>query len=364
MRKVGIFTIYIANYGAVLQTYALQRYLRDTYQDLEVYVVDFYTHAPYAIFKKASNNPVKNLIKQGTRLIHYSELRRRNKREKSFIHEEFLLSSRFETVKDLMENMPKYDIYLTGSDQVFNTKSKYSSLFYQRFNSLGGIKAAYAPSFGTSTFPEEYKQSIIEPLKDFSFISCREDDGAAMLSELLGKHIPSVIDPTLLLAKEQWEKMMVVPRTNVKYLLVYDLNGGPKMIDIALKIAKKKGLSIWCITQHTEIRYKGIDRLIFDAGPREFVGLFAKAQYVVTDSFHGTSFSVIFEKEFSTYIAIPRASRRIVSLLSKVGLESRIVYPDIDNSIAANVGENGGDKSAFIQLKDESMKYIRDIVTA
>lgn len=364
MKKIGIFTIYIANYGAVLQSYALQRYLRDTFLDLEVYVVDFYTHAPYSIFKRASNNPLKNLIKQGTRLIHYAELKRRNNRERQFIAEEFMLTKRYDSVEELMNNMPDYDIYLTGSDQVFNPNSRYSALFYQKFKTTQGIKAAYAPSFGTSSFPEEYKQSILKSVKDFCFISCREDDGAAMLSDLLGKNIPRVIDPTLLLTKEQWSKIMVKPKSDDKYLLVYDLNGGQKMIDIACKTAREKGLKVWCITQHTEARYRGADMLIFDAGPREFVGLFAHAEYIVTDSFHGTAFSLIFGKEFNTYIAVTRSARRIIALLEVCDKIDRVIGIKGDLAVHYQDDVHHNADNTLDNLKKVSCEFLKQIVTA
>lgn len=364
MKKVGIFTIYIANYGAVLQTYALQRYLRDKYDDLDVEVVDFYTHAPYAIFKKASTNPVKNAIKQCARALHYGSLKRRNDRELIFIKEEFKLSRRYESIDELMKNMPKYDIYLTGSDQVFNTNSRYRQLFFQQFNASGGIKAAYAPSFGTSDFPEEYRKAIHSPLSEFKYMSCREDDGAEMMAEVLGRGVPRVLDPTLLLSKDQWKSMMSEPKGNDKFLLIYDLNGGQRMIDYASKIAREKGLKVWCITQHADVRYKRVDKLIFDAGPREFVGLFAKADYVVTDSFHGTSFSLIFEKEFNTYIAVPRASRRILALLKDCGKLDRVVNLEDNTDVLASAKASEKSNNAMVELRRESYNFIDKIVSA
>ncbi len=364
MKSIGIFTIYIANYGAVLQTYALQKYLRETYPDLKVSIVDFYSSQPYNIFKKASNNALKNLIKQGTRLLYFSSLKRRNSREKRFIKEEFILSKRFDSLEELLKSIPPYDIYLTGSDQVFDLNSKYCRLFYQQFSVHNALKAAYAPSFGTSSFSDDQIKQIYSFVQGFDFLSCREDDGALMLSNLLGKKVPLVLDPTLLLSKKQWLNMSVYPKSRNNYLLIYDLNGGQRMIDIAVPLAKKYNWQIWCITQHTEVQYKNVDKVIFDAGPREFVGLFSKAQYVITDSFHGTSFSIIFEKPFKTFIAIPRSSRRIISLLSMAGFCDRIIYPDHMNSYDF-VGERKTlSLGSLEEMKKKSMDYIYKIVSA
>lgn len=325
MRKAGIFTIYLANYGAVLQTYALQHYIRKNVADIDVTVVDFYSHKPYNIFKKASNNPLKNILKQCLKLFHLHSLLKRNIREKDFIRKEFSLSRRFSSINDFMNNIPDYDFYLTGSDQVFNFNSPYRSLFYQQFPISHGIRAAYAPSFGISNFSREFGESIAPDISKFDFLSCRENDGAKFLTKITGKHVPCVVDPTLLLSKDEWESIMIPPSQEYNYLLIYDLNGGQRLVNLAIPIAQKLNLKIWCITQHTYPRYKGVNKLIFDAGPREFVGLFAKAQYVITDSFHGTCFSIIFNKPFNTFVALPKASARITSLLVLCNLESRII---------------------------------------
>ena len=147
--------------------------------------------------------------------------------------------------------MPIFDYYLTGSDQVFNLNSKYSLLFFQQFQIKSGIKAAYAPSFGRSTFSEAEKKEVEELTKDFNYISCRENDGAKMLSEILKKEVPCVIDPTFLLSSDLWSEMMKIPKTNEKYLLVYDLNGGIPMLNIARKVAAEKELKIYCCLLYT-----------------------------------------------------------------------------------------------------------------
>lgn len=362
MKTVGIFTIYICNYGAVLQTYALKKCIENMFKDVAVSVVDFYSQRHYRIFKASARNPVKKLVKYGLIFIHYPALYRRNKREKIFIKEEFNLSARYENLEVLMNEMPVYDYYLTGSDQVFNCNSKYLPLFFQQFKIKSGIKAAYAPSFGQSEFSDSDKLKIKNLTRSFDYLSCRENDGAVMLSEIHGKDIPCVIDPTLLLTSEQWSTMMRTPKTKEKYLLVYDLNGGVRMLNIAKKVAAKKGLKIYCITRHPDnsFIYKGIDNVIYDAGPREFVGYFSNASYVITDSFHGTAFSLIFRKNFNTYIAVPKSSQRIKSLLGTLGLQGRIIYSDENVDFADNCAELFNEQ-AFAEYRKSSIDYLSEI---
>lgn len=364
MRTVGLFTIYICNYGAVLQTYALKKYIETEFNDINVSVVDFYSRAPYRIFNTAATSILKRLLKNGLILCHFSSLYLRNYREKVFIMEEFNLSERFEDVDNLLKQMPKFDFYLTGSDQVFNMNSLYSPLFFQQFDVKKGIKAAYAPSFGISAFSDADKRNIKQLTKDFDYLSCREDDGAKMLSEIHGRNIPCVVDPTLLLSAEQWKEMMIEPVTSDQYLLVYDLNGGIPMLQVARRIAKEKGLKLYCITRHPDISYiyKDVDKVVFDAGPREFVGYFVRAAYVVTDSFHGTVFSLIFHKDFNTYIAVPRASQRIKSLLNICGLTSRI----IENVNEINTLESCSllfKESSIMEYRQSSIDYLSLIFT-
>lgn len=362
MRKVGIFTIYICNYGAVLQAYALRKCIENMFNDIKVSIVDFYSQKHYRIFSVSAKNPIKKLIKYGLILTHYQALCRRNKREKVFIKDEFNLSERFDEVDILLKEMPTYDYYLTGSDQVFNSNSKYSPIFFQQFKIKSGIKAAYAPSFGQSAFSDTDKSKIKELTKGFDYLSCRENDGAAMLSNIHEKDIPCVIDPTLLLTSDQWSKMMKLPKTDEKYMLVYDLNGGVPMLEVARKVAAEKGLKIYCITRHPDSSfiYRGIDKVIYDAGPREFVGYFSHASYVITDSFHGTAFSLIFLKNFNTYIAVPKSSQRIKSLLEVCGLLNRIIGNGVHTDFADNCAELFNEQ-AFAEYRQSSFDYLTEI---
>lgn len=359
MRKVGLFTIYICNYGAVLQTYALKRCIKEYNKNIDVSVIDFYSYEHYRIFNVSTLNPIKKLIKYGLICFHYLPLLTRNRRERNFISEEFNLSNRYSQVNDLLENVPACDYYLTGSDQVFNSNSKYSPVFFQQFTINKGIKAAYAPSFGQSVFSKAERDRIKNLTKGFDYLSCREKDGAEMLSQVHGKDVPCVIDPTLLLTADQWSSMMKVPDSNDKYLLVYDLNGGVPMLNIARKVAAEKGFKLYCITRHPDISfiYKGFDKVIFDAGPREFVGYFAKASYVITDSFHGTAFSLIFRKNFNTYIAIPKSSQRIESLLSVCHLTHRIIKEGVTYDTSEHCLQQL-DEISFNEYRNYSIDYL------
>lgn len=324
-KSIGIFTYMLSNYGAVLQCYALQRYLRNHTTD-NVEVIDFTTNEhlnSIKILGKKASNPIKNALINLKTLCHYRALKRRKKRTFEFKKQHINYTSRYAEMKTLLENPPKEDVYVTGSDQVFNLNSKYVDIYYLHFNKVNARKVAYAPSFGVADFNNEYRTRVPEYIKDYSALSCREQTGADFLTEISGKRVPVVADPTMLLTADEWCKVAVKPEVD-NYILIYDLNGKENLVSIAKKIQGLTKCKIVCITDNVLNHYK-VDKIVYDAGPAEFVGWFANASYVVTDSFHGTSFSLIFNKPFITYIATPKTSDRVRTLLGKFKLSWRLV---------------------------------------
>ena len=323
MKKIGIFTYMQTNYGAVLQAFALQHFLQIQGYDAEI--VDFTTKehlVDHKVFKKYPTKWWKSFLLNGLSLVWYLPLRRREKRNLQFKKDYYHFTRRYSDQEELLKDPPQKDVYISGSDQVFNLNSPYYQVYYLNFDKKGAKKIAYAPSFGISAFSEKMEATIRPLLNDFDALSCRETQGAEFISRIVGQVVPTVVDPVLLLSREEWSS--VAKHNNDEYILVYDLNGGDNLICIANSIKQQMGMPVYCITGNYLKRYK-VDRVILDAGPAEFVGFFENASYVVTDSFHGTSFSIIFGKPFLTYIAVKETSGRITSLLERVGLSNRII---------------------------------------
>lgn len=315
----------LSNYGAVLQCYALQRYLRNHTSD-NVEVIDFTTNEhlnSIKILGKKSSNPIKNALINLKALYHYRALKRRKRRTFEFKRQHINYTSRYADMKILLENPPQEDVYVTGSDQVFNLNSYYVDVYYLHFAKGDARKVAYAPSFGVAEFNNEYRTRVPEYIKDYSALSCRERTGARFLAEITGKNVPVVADPTMLLTADEWYKVAVKPKIE-NYILIYDLNGKENLVSIAKKIQKQTKRKIVCITDNIRNHYN-VDKIVFDAGPAEFLGWFANAYYVVTDSFHGTSFALIFNKPFSTYVDIPKTADRILTLLEVFNLKWRLI---------------------------------------
>lgn len=325
-KKVGIITFHGANnYGAVLQAYALQTYLHTQGHTAEI--IDF---RPDGVVKAnkplfvQDKNIVKRLIKQVLILPNYIKLSRRNSKFEEFRNRYFKLSSRFKTAAEIRNTTLDYDVCITGSDQVFNPLIHNSDVYYLDFCPKA-TKAAYAPSFGIKDFSIVGKKTR-SLINRFAHLSCRESDGAEFLCNVTGKSVPTVTDPVFLLSPQEWARITTKPR-NGEYIFVYDLNGGKKLIEIANKIKQETGLPIICITARKFANTKyAVDELHIDAGPQDFVSYINHASYVVTDSFHGLAFSVLFRKKVISYVALKHAASRIQSLLGQLGLTDRIFY--------------------------------------
>lgn len=325
-KKIGIITFHAAdNYGAVLQAYALQTYLAE--QENEVQIIDF---VPYGVEKAnkplfvQEKNTIKRIIKKALILPNYFKLKKRNKSFTSFRKDFFKLSKKFRSALEIKNTVLDYDICITGSDQVFNPLIHNSDIYYLSFCN-GVTKVAYAPSFGIKDFTK-VKEKTKKLIKEFKYLSCREADGAEFLSTVTGNVVPTVSDPVFLLSPEKWSKITTKPCKG-GYIFVYDLNGGKELVEIANKIKAETELPIICITanKYANIKYK-VDELQVSCGPLEFVSYIQHAEYVVTDSFHGTAFATLFRRKFISFVALKHAASRIQSLLERLGIEDRIFY--------------------------------------
>ena len=236
----------------------------------------------------------------------------------------FNYTCRYSSMSELLNNPPLLDVHLTGSDQVFNPNRKYKDVYFLNFKKGNARKIAYAPSFGVNQFSDDDKQYIKDMLSDFDVLSCRETDGAELMSSMLEKKVPQVLDPVFLTSVEDWRSIETKPRFKQKYVFVYSLKGTKRM----LKYAKDNypGQTIVLLSPNDLRIYSGCKHVYYP-GPCDFIGLIDNAEAVVTDSFHGTAFSIIFEKEFRTIITRPEVSSRIVSLLSSLGLKDNVIEP-------------------------------------
>lgn len=341
--KVGILTILnVNNYGAELQCCALYRKLQQLGYDAEVINYLFGIH-PEHVFdgeKRTVPIPLKQLIKVKLLpvvqnmfcMFHQKNKRLRNKRFDEF-HAKYnhLTSTVYPSVKSLYEAKFNYDVLCIGSDQVWNYMKGYSlEPFFACFDKNNTKKITYASSIGLSSLSVEAEQVFKKELTNFAYISVREQQASEILEKLLNRKIDVVLDPTLILNKQEWievAKYDMCPKE--KYLLVYIVTIKPcdYVLTLARHIAKQRNLKIVRICRDAYPEHSGSDvEEILTAGPSDFVGLFSKAEFVVTNSFHGTVFSINFSKPFYSVIKSHHSTNsRLTSILKKLGLEDRIV---------------------------------------
>lgn len=356
-KEIGLLTFHTPdNYGAVYQAFALQSYVSDVLKK-DIEIIDFCTEthiSDYRIFTATSKNPIKYIVLQFLTLLKYRQLKTKKKKFKDFRNKYLKLSSkRYWTEDEFLEHETKYQTYLVGSDQVFNPNNKYFKAYYLGFPKKNSKKIAYAPSFGIAEFNDDIALKIKSYIDDFDILSCREQQGADFLSQLVGKEVKTVLDPVFLLPKEVWKRIAMPPKEREKFIFVYDLAGGEKLVEIANKIAINGKYRVICATSNIRKIYKNCE-MLYDIGPCELLGYINDAEYVVTDSFHGTSMSLIFEKKLITYIAIPSKSSRITSIMTKLNIRNQVVTDIINFDIKGIDFVGYGDKlsSLITESKD------------
>ncbi len=325
--SIGIITHHSAhNYGAMLQAYALQKYLKNNY-DKEVKIINLRTKEgikAYKIIKKPKK--LTGYIWVILKLVHYVALKKRHRAFEKFLNDYIDKTKIYKSFEEITTFPPNFDYYISGSDQVFSPKGKELRAYYLDFGSYDKKRIAYAPSFGYKTVPNEKKELIKKLLLRFNHLSAREVSGCNIIKTLINKEVPNVLDPVFLLNPADYHIIANPVKLKSKnYILCYALVGMKKQIPLAKKLKEITGLPIVLIKDSALLPVKGIDKIIRFAGPREFLWLFANANYVVTDSFHGTAFSLVFRKNFFSTIAIPEKAERIYSILKETGLEDRIV---------------------------------------
>jgi hypothetical protein len=245
---------------------------------------------------------------------------------KNFLH---LTPTKYFKYEDLRKNPPLADIYIAGSDQIWNTKMKNGkdSAFYLKFGSHSTKRIAYAASLGASEIEPGWDGFVKEGVSGLNYVSVREETGKQLLCNLGLKNIECVVDPVFLLEKTQWKELFSQAKKyhleENKYILLYDFLGNDdRMQAFTLEYARKHHLKIVSVNDFDYSKYADIQ--INDAGPLEFLSLIEHASCIVSSSFHATAFSILLEKEFYTFDLKGHGnSSRMMDLLNLVHLQDR-----------------------------------------
>lgn len=354
--KIGILTFHITNnYGAVLQAYGLQEVLKEKGHEVEI--VDYrneeiQSKLNYFSIKK---NSISKFIYH---LLCYRELTYKRVVFNSF-REKFLNIST-ENYKASSILNTNYDLFIVGSDQVWspNLTGGLDKVYWGEYKGSTPIITYAASSGDLSLLQDDIKRKIKEYLYNFKDISVREERLKLFLKNEFNINSTIVLDPTLLADKGVFNKICDKKLCEEPYLLVYNVEKTSKLHDIAIEIARKKGLKIIKVglpTIFEKKEWKDDNIQIITPTIPQLLSLFKYANYIVTLSFHGTAFSLIFEKEF---VSLRRSwnMARVETLLTALNLKERI----IDNSNIDNLSpiDYNYVKEVLSRKRNDSLSYL------
>lgn len=319
----------VYNLGAELQAYALVKYLQSLGHDVEIidYKPIYLQHYRLTgVSNPAYDKPIVRTLYQLAKFPERVALlfSKRKKEYDDFVNEYLpRTKQRYMSNSELKSDPPSADVYIAGSDQIWNTSFSNGKdpAFYLDFVPDFGIKASYAASFAVPEIPNEWKKQIFEWISKLDYISVRERTGVEIITDLGIDRAIQVLDPVFLLSKQEWELLEKPTNINEKYILLYDFDNNENIGRFAYRYAKEHDCKIYSI-----FKSSFADQSFENEGPRFFLSLVARAEYIVSNSFHGTAFAVIFQKQFCVFERNESLNSRMKDFLQMLGLSDTLLY--------------------------------------
>lgn len=360
--KIGIITYHCSNnYGAQLQAYATCHFLQSAGYEAEV--IDCNTIGKGAIFMWSLGSLRAILGSIRNNLLSLVSERKRHRLFYDFSRNMIGLSAPCHTKTELNEACKNYDYIITGSDQVWHpTICEGETCFFLDLPIQDDRKIAYAPSFGVAEYTKEEIHKYMPLIKRIGHLSVREESGRQMIKKYTGRDAKIVVDPTMLLAKADWNKI-AIPSKYRKYLFYFTILDEPNGTDeLVRNIAHSKGLEIVRIGTVRDIMKRGFINARAN-GPQHFLGLIRDADFVVTTSFHGTVFSILYEKQFLCVLNNNDRNSRMETLMCNLGIKHRMVrdvsacnimdYLDIDYVYV---------NQKLADMREKSIQFLKDSI--
>ncbi|MBO5060345.1 MAG: polysaccharide pyruvyl transferase family protein [Clostridia bacterium] len=314
--KCGVITFHRAiNYGGVLQAYALQQAIGKLGAETEV--IDYYCEPIESMYRPKLRDifKINNQKRFISAILKNGILKFNNSGFEKFREKYLKVSSKKYYSKAELEKA-EYDAYITGSDQVWSYYcAGFDKAYFLDFVKDSKKKNAYAASFGVGSIPENLNDEYYSLLNDFNFISVRESDGAKIIDSIMHKEVPVVPDPTMLLNKEEWSRLLPEKKAaDGKYILIYMIAEDDELVSEAIKWSRKCNMKV-CYINDRLYKKKGVTNLR-KVSPEQWVDLFMDAEYVFTNSFHGVAFSINFGKPL--YVRGLKSNTKVNSRISNI----------------------------------------------
>ena len=342
-KNVALVTCFLDNYGACLQAYALQSSIINLGYACKIlaYIEPSGYRIPHRLLSFFKLMIARILSAVSSRFDYIKDSQERKyifdrfrKKHLRFYCERRNKVKYFQSISDLASTVRQFDSFVCGSDQIWNPTfyGMNNPVYHLRFASNKN-RIAYSPSIGLSSLPEEYQETFNRYVHDFSSLSVREDAGAKIVHDVCGLDIPVVMDPTLLVGSDFWKQLAQTKKFKKpfdRYILCYIFSNTPEISSYIQSVRDRVQLPVVFFNVSTLQYQTDLSYCARRADPVDFLNYIRNAEFILTDSFHGTAFSILFEKEFyvierhRTDESIVMISR-ISSVLNRAGLQDRLV---------------------------------------
>ena len=380
-RLVGLCIVHKNhNYGSMLQSFATLVKLDELGVDYEIIdyshprTLQFYAGAAGRLANRDFLYSKARLFrKKAGKKLHPDYAANeavRGERFDRFVKERFpRFSEPINEYRRLRRYAEKFTDVLVGSDQLWLPSGNGTNFYNLMFAPRACNRIAYAASFGVSSIPAHQRKETAEYLNRIRHISLREESGKRIVKELTGRDVPVILDPTMVITREQWDEAVADKAvTDGEYLFCYFLGNNPSHREEASALAKSLGLKIVTLRHLDEYiasDEKFGDEAPYDVGPEEFVNLIRHAKYVCTDSFHGSVFSILYHKQFISFnrYGDGKNSRnsRLDTLFGNIGIDRRF-HGDLKSEILRKIDYDAVDSKLEV-LRMRSDRFIREALS-
>lgn len=371
IKRIGIITIHkVYNYGSLLQAYAMQYACENLGYNAEVIDYSFPNVYQQNNKFKTSVDALPNEPKW-IKILFAKALLSQHKGMDEFVKKHLQLSHRsYSSPDDFLEEQPTYDIFLTGSDQVWNPRhTNGDPTFMLHFVPTDSMRISYAASFGTNEIPFSLQRQYEELLSKYKHISVRENSGAILVKDLTGHKAEVVLDPTLLLNKNEWNQIAAPKRQfNKKYILCYFLNYSfnsfPYVENLARILQEQTGFEMVYVARPPHRLFNKHTHYRVSASPQEFLALIRDAEMILTTSFHGTAFAINYGKPFFTVVENRHArDSRQMSLIQNLGLDKQaIAITDAFPQYTLSEYDVEKEQKILDKFRDKSFQYLSNAI--
>lgn len=359
--KIGLITIYgVPNYGSVLQAFATQKIIEQLGHECVIIKYDYYREQ-----ERNKKRTVKGIIRDF--LLEYWPTLKTSKLRR-FRNQNYRFTKELKSIHELQQNdWNSFDAFMVGSDQVWNTKYLYGNpAFLLTFTPEDKPKISFSSSFALKQLPKEYINLYKTELSKFCALSVREQNGVDIINQDLqiNKNVKVTLDPTLLLDKEQWVSLSTSQNNYKKpyillYLWTYAFEPRPYFERVVEYFQRKTGFEVRVLEGHRyldDLKVSFIDNN--RASIQEFIQLFAKAELVITSSFHGTAFAANFGKPLISIVPNGDSDDRQSTLLRNLELPNCIVRVGDDISQINPYYDKEKEQEKMSELRDDTLTWL------